>query len=128
MSKQLPNELLYTKQHEWLEVNGNHATLGITDHAQELLGDIVFVELPEVNSTHNASDSLGVIESTKAASDFYAPITGTITKVNHELVSNPEIINQDPYQQGWLCKIQINNSSEPDQLLTAEQYQDLIKD
>jgi glycine cleavage system H protein len=128
MSKQLPNELLYTKQHEWLEVNGNHATLGITDHAQELLGDIVFVELPEVNSTHNASDSLGVIESTKAASDFYAPITGTITEVNHELESNPEIINQEPYQQGWLCKIQINNSSKLDQLLTAEQYQDLIKD
>ena len=128
MSKQLPNELRYTNEHEWLKVDGDHAILGITDHAQELLGDIVFVELPELNASYNKSETIGVIESVKAASDVYAPITGTIIEVNPELESNPDFINQDPYQQGWLCKIKIKDSSELDQLLTAEQYQDLIKD
>ena len=128
MSKQLPNELRYTNEHEWLKVEGDHAILGITDHAQELLGDIVFVELPELDASYNKSETIGVIESVKAASDVYAPITGTIIEVNPELESNPDIINQDPHQQGWLCKIKIKDSSELDQLLTAEQYQDLIKD
>lgn len=117
------NELKFTSTHEWLKLEQNEAIVGITDHAQELLGDMVFVELPDIGDTVKAGDELGVVESVKAASDFYAPISGTVIAVNGSVIDNPAIVNNDPYQTGWLVKLKPNQLSELDQLLSAEQYQ-----
>lgn len=117
------NELKFTSTHEWLKLEQNEAIVGITDHAQELLGDMVFVELPEIGDTVKAGDELGVVESVKAASDFYAPISGTVIAVNGSVVDNPAIVNNDPYHAGWLVKLKPNQLNELDQLLSTEQYQ-----
>lgn len=117
------NHLKFTATHEWLKKEGSEAIIGITDHAQELLGDMVFVELPEIGDSVSAGDELGVVESVKAASDFYAPISGVVTEVNAAVVENPAIVNSDPYQAGWLVKIKPNNDSEIESLLTADEYQ-----
>jgi glycine cleavage system H protein len=117
------NDLKFTSTHEWLRENQDGVTVGITDHAQELLGDMVFVELPEVGDTVNAGDELGVVESVKAASDFYAPISGIVTAVNETVVENPAIVNTDPYSAGWLVKLKPSNLSEIESLLSFEQYQ-----
>ena len=120
--------LYYTKEHEWAKVEGDIATIGITNHAQELLGEITFVELPVVDKEVEQKDELGVVESSKAASDVYSPVTGKITKVNSELEFSPEKINEDCYNAGWICTIQISNKSTIDNLMDSKQYEAYLKD
>ncbi|KTD76626.1 glycine cleavage system protein GcvH [Legionella waltersii] len=120
------NELKFTKTHEWLKDGQDEVTVGITDHAQQLLGDMVFIELPEIGDEVNAGDELGVVESVKAASDFYAPVSGIVTAINEAAAENPAIVNSDPYQAGWLVKLKPNHRDEINQLLTADQYQNEI--
>jgi glycine cleavage system H protein len=119
--------LLYTKEHEWAKVEGDIATIGITDHAQEQLGEITFVELPAVNRQVVQKDEIGVVESTKAASDIFSPITGTVTEVNTKLKTSPEIINDDCYGQGWFCKIRITDKASLKNLIDAAQYEEYLK-
>jgi glycine cleavage system H protein len=123
---EVPTELKFLSSHEWVLVEGNIATVGVSDHAQELLGDLVYVELPEQGSTVAAGDSVGVIESVKAASDTYAPVSGEIIEVNDELEGSPEKINNDPYGDGWMYKIAIEDPEEIENLLNAEAYTDSI--
>lgn len=120
----IPAELKYTKSHEWVrtETDGS-LTVGITDHAQEALGDLVYVEVPEVGSALDAGDAAAVVESVKAASDVYAPIGGEVIAANEELADAPEQVNEDPYGGGWLFKLQPTDASELDALLDAEAYQ-----
>ena len=122
----VPSELKFLSSHEWVAVDGDVATIGVSDHAQELLGDLVFVELPEEGSTVLAGDSVGVIESVKAASDTYAPISGEIVEVNSELEDSPEKINDDPYGDGWMYKIKIDDHNEVSDLLDADAYSETI--
>ncbi len=122
----VPSELKFLPSHEWVAVDGDVATVGVSDHAQELLGDLVFVELPEVESAISAGDSVGVIESVKAASDTYAPISGEIVEVNSELEDSPERINDDPYGDGWMYKVKMEDAGELDNLLDATSYTDSI--
>ena len=118
-----PDDLKYAATHEWvrLEEDGS-VTIGITDHAQDLLGDIVFVELPEEGATVSARDEISVIESVKAASDIYAPLSGEVIAVNEDLADSPETVNSDPYGEGWLCRILPSDLAELDELLDAEGY------
>lgn len=118
----IPDELLYTDEHEWIHLEGNQATIGITDHAQEQLGDVVFVELPEVDEEFDKGDSIGTVESTKAVSDIFAPLTGGIIAINEELPGNPEIINQKPYDDGWMVKLEISDPAEIEDLMSAKEY------
>ncbi len=122
----VPTELKFLSTHEWVLVEDNVATIGVSDHAQELLGDLVYVELPEQGSTVAAGDSVGVIESVKAASDTYAPVSGEIIEVNDELEDAPEKINNDPYGDGWMYKISIEDPEEIENLLNADAYTDSI--
>ena len=121
---QTPAELKYASSHEWarLEEDGT-VTVGISDHAQEALGDVVFVELPDVGSNLAAGDDAGVVESVKAASDIYAPVGGEVIAVNEQLEDEPETVNGDPYNDGWFYKLQPEDSSELEKLLSAEEYQ-----
>lgn len=121
-----PQNLRFTQTHEWLATDQDEMTIGITEHAQQLLGDMVFVELPVVGDEVHAGDELGVLESVKAASDFYAPISGVIIAVNQQVSENPALVNADPYGAGWLVKIKADNLEEIDELLDDEQYQDEI--
>ncbi|MFW2176868.1 MULTISPECIES: glycine cleavage system protein GcvH [unclassified Moraxella] len=123
----IPAELKYVASHEWLrqEADGT-ITVGITHHAQDLLGDIVFVELPEVGETVEVDAEVAVVESVKAASDVYAPIEGEIVEINEALVDAPEIINEDPYGEGWFFKIKPTNASDYDSLMDADEYQDSL--
>ena len=120
------NDLKFTSTHEWLKEGQNEVTIGITDHAQELLGDMVFVELPEIGEEVSAGEELGVVESVKAASDFYAPVSGVVTAVNVVVVENPALVNTEPYTSGWLVKIKPSHPDEIESLLSAEQYQNEI--
>ena len=122
----VPTDLLYTSDHEWVSVVGNVATIGITDFAQEELGDIVFVEFPELNSTVEKGQSAGSIEAVKTVADLYMPITGTVIEVNENLDDNPEAVNDTPYGDGWMIKIEIADQDEISDLLTATAYDDLI--
>jgi glycine cleavage system H protein len=122
-----PNEYKYTKEHEWVKADGNVAAMGITDHAQEALGDIVFVELPKVGAELQAGKSFGTVESVKAVSDVYAPVSGTITEVNDELVNAPEKINSDAHS-AWIVKLQLKDSTEVSGLMSAEQYEQFLKE
>lgn len=124
----IPTELRYASTHEWVKVEENIATVGITQHAQELLGDLVFVELPEIDDEFNREQEVGVVESVKAASDFYAPIDGVIVEVNENLADNPAIVNEDPYGDGWLVKIRLNDENQIAELLDSEQYAQSIED
>lgn len=121
MSK-TPAELKYAPSHEWVRVDGDVATVGITDHAQDALGDLVYVELPDVGDTVAAQDEAGVVESVKAASDIYAPVSGEVIAVNDALTDSPEIINSDPYHDGWMYKIRMSDPAELEDLLLAEDY------
>ncbi|MGB5330634.1 MAG: glycine cleavage system protein GcvH [Gammaproteobacteria bacterium] len=123
---EVPTELKFLSTHEWALVEGDIATIGVSDHAQELLGDLVYVELPEQGSTVAAGDSVGVIESVKAASDTYAPLSGEIIEVNDQLEDAPEKINNDPYGDGWMYKIALEDQEEVENLLDAEAYTDSI--
>ena len=125
---EVPTELKFLSSHEWVLVEDGVATIGVSDHAQELLGDLVYVELPEQGSTVSAGDSVGVIESVKAASDTYAPLSGEIIEVNYELENAPEQINNDPYGDGWMYKLSIEDSEEVENLLDAGAYTDSIAD
>ncbi|KTD52923.1 glycine cleavage system protein GcvH [Legionella quateirensis] len=120
------NDLKFTATHEWLKSGQDEVTVGITDHAQQLLGDMVFVEMPEIGDEVSAGQELGVVESVKAASDFYAPISGVVTAVNDAVVENPAIVNTDPYIAGWLVKLKPSNPKEINELLSADQYQNEI--
>ena len=123
---EVPTELKFLSSHEWVLIEDNVATIGVSDHAQELLGDLVYVELPEQGSTVAAGDSVGVIESVKAASDTYAPLSGEVIEVNSELENSPENINNDPYGDGWMYKIALEDPEEVENLLDAEAYTDSI--
>jgi glycine cleavage system H protein len=125
---EVPSELKFLSSHEWVLVEDGIATIGVSDHAQELLGDLVYVELPEVGDTVAAGDSVGVIESVKAASDTYAPISGEIVEINVDLEDAPERINVDPYGDGWMYKIAIEDAEELENLLDAAAYSDSILD
>ncbi len=125
---EVPAELKYMSSHEWVLVEDDVATVGITDHAQELLGDLVYVELPETGSTVSAGDSVGVIESVKAASDTYAPLSGDVIEVNADLEDAPDRINVDPYGDGWMYKITIEDAEELENLLDADAYSESIAD
>ena len=121
-----PNNLKFTQTHEWLNSAEEDMVVGITEHAQQLLGDMVFVDLPQIGDTVQAGDELGVVESVKAASDFYAPVSGVVVGVNQHVSENPALVNNDPYGAGWLVKIKPNNLDEINTLLNAEQYQNEI--
>lgn len=123
MSTNIPEELLYTKSHEWIRDNKDGTvTIGITDHAQELLGDVVYVELPEDGSVFNPEDPVGVIESVKAASDFYSPLSGEVVAINEKLDEEPELINSEPYGDGWVVTLKLENMDDLKELLDANAY------
>ncbi|HVF52973.1 MAG TPA: glycine cleavage system protein GcvH [Actinomycetota bacterium] len=122
---QVPEDRSYTAEHEWAKIEGGRIVIGITDHAQEQLGDIVFVDLPDVGDSVTAGESLGEVESTKSVSDVYSPVSGTVTEKNESVEADPELINSDPYGSGWLVAVEAS----PDALegmMTAEEYQNLI--
>ncbi|HEY3325233.1 MAG TPA: glycine cleavage system protein GcvH [Planctomycetota bacterium] len=123
----VPGGLKYTKEHEWVKIEGKTATVGITDHAQEQLGDIVFVELPKVGASVVFMKPMAVIESVKAASDVFSPLTGTVSAVNDKLTQTPDAINKDCYGAGWLVKIDISSAVELAQLMDHEAYTELIE-
>lgn len=124
----IPQQLRYTDSHEWIQDNGDGtATIGITDHAQEALGDVVFVELPEVGTQLSSGDEFGVVESVKAASDLYAPLSGEVLEVNGLLEDQPEQLNENPYTDAWLVKIRIEDTSQLAGLLDAEAYAELVE-
>ncbi|MGD1990092.1 MAG: glycine cleavage system protein GcvH [Chromatiales bacterium] len=118
-----PSDLKYTKSHEWIRENGDGTvTLGITDHAQELLGDLVFVEVPETGTGVEAGGEIAVVESVKAASDVYSPVTGEVIEANEALADAPESVNDSPYENGWICKIRLSDAGELEGLLDADSY------
>ena len=119
----IPGDLKYTRDDEWIRVTGGEGEIGITDYAQDHLSDIVYVELPEVGKVVNAHDSVGTIESVKAAADIYSPVSGAITAVNESLPDSPELVNQDPYGRAWMMRIRLSNPSELDALMDAVAYQ-----
>jgi glycine cleavage system H protein len=118
-----PKNLRFTRDHEWVAADGTTAVVGITDHAQHALGDITFVELPKVGKRLKAHDVLGVVESVKAASDIFAPVAGVVKEANAALNATPELINQEPYGKGWICKLEGVDMSQAQGLMTAEQYE-----
>ncbi|MEM7286354.1 MAG: glycine cleavage system protein GcvH [Actinomycetota bacterium] len=124
----VPDDLRYSTDHEWVRVDGNTITLGITDYAQDALGDVVFVDVPEVGTAVAVGGTFSEVESTKSVSDIYAPVSGTISEVNADLADSPELLNDDPYGEGWLCKIDLADASELDALLDADGYRALIEE
>jgi len=123
----IPAELKYTESHEWCRENDEgHIVVGISDHAQQLLGDLVFVELPELNQEFKAGDEIAVVESVKAASDVYCPITGEVIEINEKLARNPELVNEDCYSEGWLFKLIPADRHELEELLDADAYTDIV--
>ena len=123
----IPENLYYTKEHEWTSVSGDIVTVGITDYAQGELGDIVFVELPEIGIETTVAQPFGVIEAVKTVSDLYAPVSGKVVEVNNALVNKPDLINKDPYGEGWIIKIQVENKEEFNNLLDASGYKKLLE-
>ena len=123
----IPKDLKYTREHEWAKQEGDRVRVGITAYAQEQLGDVVFVELPKVGAKVSASKAFGVVESVKAVSDLFAPVSGEIVEANAELTQKPETVNADPYGKGWMILIKPSNKAEWDQLLTAQQYEAFLK-
>lgn len=121
-----PEHLRYTKEHEWAAADGTRVRVGITDFAQRELGDVVFVELPQVGASVRQGQSFCVVESVKAVSDVYAPVSGTVVEVNGRLAQEPELLNRDPYGEGWICVIEAADPAQLDGLLTAERYRELI--
>ncbi|HEY2104587.1 MAG TPA: glycine cleavage system protein GcvH [Candidatus Binataceae bacterium] len=123
---EIPAGLRYSKEHEWVATEEEVATIGITDYAQEQLGEIVYVELPAVGDKISKDDAFGVVESVKAVSDIYAPVSGTVVEVNQELPESPEMINEDPYGDGWLVKVKVSDGSELEDLLDHDEYEELV--
>jgi glycine cleavage system H protein len=124
---QIPEDLHYSKDHEWVRVEGNAAVVGITDYAQDSLGDVVYVEVPKVGDEFAANESFGSVESVKAVSEVFSPVSGEIVGVNEALADEPEKVNQDPYGSGWMIRVQMSNPGEVDSLLTAAEYEDFTK-
>jgi glycine cleavage system H protein len=124
----VPPELRYTREHEWAKPEGERVRIGITAFAQEQLGDVVFVELPKVGARVTAMRTFGVVESVKAVSDLFAPVTGEVVEVNAELTKKPETVNQDPYGQGWMIVVKLDDPAELDRLMSAQEYERLIED
>lgn len=122
----VPSELKYSKEHEWVKIEGNTVTIGITEYAQGELGDIVFVELPEVDDEINEGDTFGSVESVKTVSELYAPVSGKVVESNDELEDSPEFVNESPYEKAWMVKVELSDESQIDELLTAEQYSEMI--
>jgi len=126
---EVPEQLYYTKEHEWVSVSDNTATVGITDYAQKSLHEVVYVELPEVGRELTQGEVMGSVESVKAVSDIYAPVSGKVVEVNEKLLDEPETLNNDPYGEGWIAKIELTNFEEDKKkLMTAEQYRNLLKE
>ncbi|WP_136681455.1 glycine cleavage system protein GcvH [Neptunomonas sp. XY-337] len=126
---EIRSELKYVASHEWVRDEGDGTvTIGITDHAQELLGDVVFVELPEVGAEFAAGEDAGVVESVKAASDLYAPVSGEVVAINDQLEDSPELANSDPYGEGWFFRVKLSDQAEMDELLSADAYSDVCDD
>ena len=127
----IPDDLRYSTDHEWVRVEGGAdapaVRIGITDYAQDALGDVVFVDLPEVGAAVEAAASISEVESTKSVSDIYAPVSGTITQVNTDLADAPERLNEDPYGEGWICVIELSDAAQLDKLLTADAYRALVE-
>lgn len=121
-----PKELRYTKEHEWVQVDGNTVRIGITDFAQSELGDIVFVELPEVGDEISADEPFGSVESVKTVSELYAPVSGKVVEVNADLDDSPEFVNESPYEKAWMIVVELSDTSQVDSLMTAEQYEEMI--
>ena len=121
----IPEDLQYTKSHEWVRIEGDTATIGITDHAQDELGDVVFVELPDEGATFDAGESFGTVESVKAVSDLYAPVGGEVVEVNTSLEDAPEKINEDPYGEGWMVKLRTSDEAD---LLSPEEYEKVVEE
>jgi glycine cleavage system H protein len=126
MSNNIPAELKYTKDHEWMKIEGDTAVIGITDFAQSSLGDIVFVELPEVGKTLNHHQTFGVVESIKSVSDLFSPVAGTVLEINNGLVNSPELCNAEPYGNAWMIKLKLSNPSEVNALLSASDYKNFL--
>jgi glycine cleavage system H protein len=123
----IPDDLHYSKDHEWVRVEGNIAIVGITDYAQDSLGDVVYVELPKAGDEFAANESFGSVESVKAVSEVFSPVSGVISGINEALNDEPEKVNQDPYGQGWMIRVEMSNPGEVDSLLTAAEYEDFTK-
>ena len=122
-----PNDIKYTKEHEWISLDGETATIGITDYAQSQLGDIVFVEFPDINSEINQNETFGVIEAVKTVADLFAPVSGEIIEVNSSLEDSPNFINSDPYGSGWIIKVKIKDSNEYNRLMSSDVYEEHIQ-
>jgi len=123
----IPESLKYSADHEWVSVDGNIATVGITDYAQDALGDVVFVDVPDVGATVEAGGTFSEVESTKSVSDIFAPLSGEIVEVNDQLADNPELVNSDPYGDGWICRIDMSDSAQLGDLIDSAAYQALIE-
>lgn len=125
---EFPDDLLYTKDHEWVKVDGKTITIGLTDYAQEQMGDIVYVDLPSVGQELSKEDTFGVVESVKSVSDCYAPTTGKVLEINEGLAENPAMLNEDPYGEGWMIKIEVKNPADIKGLMKSVAYQAFIKE
>ncbi len=127
MSEKIPAQLKYTKDHEWASIEGKIATIGITHHAQDALGEVVFVDLPSKGKSLKKGDTFGVVESIKAVSDLYSPLTGTVLEANSGLSDEPGVTNADPYTKAWMIKLEIQDSSEVQAMLSADEYKKLVE-
>lgn len=123
----LPQDLKYTKEHEWLKVDGETAIIGITEHAQSELGDIIFIEFPNMDQKIEKNEPFGTIEAVKTVADLFAPVSGKVIEINETLEDNPEFVNSDPYVNGWIVKVSISDTSELEELMSADKYGELIK-
>jgi glycine cleavage system H protein len=123
-----PAELKYTREHEWIRLDGNKAEIGITDHAQKSLGDIVFVELPNVGDEFEAGEEFGTIESVKAVSSLFSPMAGKVTDINSELADRPETVNEDCYDDGWLIRVELSEPEKQDELLSRDEYEQFVQE
>ena len=126
MSSQIPKELKYTEDHEWVKVDGDTATVGITDHAQSELGDIIFIEFPEINDLFERMEPFGTIEAVKTVADLFSPLNGKIIEINKELEDSPELVNSDPYGKGWIVKVSVDKLDQLNDLLSSESYENHI--
>lgn len=126
MTMNIPEDLRYSADHEWARLSGNSIRIGITDYAQDALGDVVFVQIPMVGAVVALGQSFSEVESTKSVSDIYAPLSGKVSQVNDALVQSPELLNSDPYGEGWICEIELSDPAQFEQLLTSSAYQSLI--
>jgi glycine cleavage system H protein len=126
MSSPIPKELKYTEDHEWVKVDGEIATVGITDHAQSELGDIIFIEFPEINDLFERMEPFGTIEAVKTVADLFSPLNGKIIEINKELEDSPELVNSDPYEKGWIVKVSVDKLDQLNDLLSSESYENHI--